>query len=104
MKTILMALFICLATNSAMAKTGKKMKKAKKAKDNWCCMVEGEVALTPTKKPKKMCLKSDGQPLENSKSKLSATFAKACVKASGNWEKSLNLDKKKAPGKKTAAR
>lgn len=59
---------------------------AKAASSNWCCMVDGEVALDAKAKDKKLCLKSKAEPSAKSKSKLTKKYVKNCQTAGGAWE------------------
>jgi hypothetical protein len=61
--------------------------KGKKHEPEWCCMVGGEVASAIGQGPKKMCVKSEAEPSETSKSGLAKKYAKACGVAKGTWQK-----------------
>lgn len=80
-KIIFPAMVLGMALASAAhAKAGKKPA----AKDNWCCMVGGEVLQD---KSKKVCIKAAAMPTDKSKSKLTQKYVKSCQKKEGAWEK-----------------
>jgi hypothetical protein len=81
-------ILICAGSISlAFAATGFAKAKGKKNEGEWCCMVGGEVAAALGQGAKKMCVKSESEPTESSKSGLAKKYAKGCATAKGTWQK-----------------
>ncbi len=92
MKLVLVTLSsVLLLVSSTGFSAGKK--KAQKS-PVWCCMVEGEAALAPKSKKKKMCVRSAGEPTATSKSKLTQSYVAACGEKQGTWEEYKKTAKK----------
>ena len=59
---------------------------SKSKKSTWCCMIGSDIAKSPGKKAKNMCVRSKKTPTEDSKSKLVRKYAKSCTVNAGVWQ------------------